>query len=407
MKKGPFLVTLILGLTVLGGCSGTTGRTVTQEAQAPQDPYFRPKRVYAVDMNQAWDLTLKAMNREGISLEMVNQETGVIRTDYQNLTAWERNKCDIRFSPEPQGKTYIYVRCRYEGRKDAAETFKDFTYSSPREAMKAEEDLYRRLEPYILPFEKTSMPQEEAVGKAPARPAPAPAAETPAPKVETSAPPVAAAAAAAPAVVERAPEPVPPSPAPAPRAEAAVPPAPIPVEKPEIREETLFKPAMTAAATNVRLAPSTQSKIIAVLPKGERVEKIGESGNWSKIKLPSGVDAWVFTDFLQPASAAPSPLPSAPTVAPPPVKTEAPPPPPVAKAAQPAGKSVEGPTKGFFITKEITRMRTEPNLKSNVVLVLKKGRKVEKLDESGEFVRVRLSWGDSGWVQKRFLDPAP
>jgi hypothetical protein len=81
MKKGPFLVILMLGLTVLGGCGGTTGRTVTQETQ---DPYFRPKRVYAVDMNQAWDLTLKAMNREGIPLEMVNKETGVIRTDYQN-----------------------------------------------------------------------------------------------------------------------------------------------------------------------------------------------------------------------------------------------------------------------------------------------------------------------------------
>jgi uncharacterized protein YgiM (DUF1202 family) len=417
MKKGPFLVILMLGLTVLGGCGGTTGRTVTQETQ---DPYFRPKRVYAVDMNQAWDLTLKAMNREGIPLEMVNKETGVIRTDYQNLTAWERNKCDIRFSPEPQRKTYIYVRCRYEGRKDAADPFTDFTYSSPREAMKAEEDLYRRLEPYILPFEKTSMPQEEAVGKAPA--SPAPTAEKPAPKVEAAPASVAAAAAVPiaaapkaetvappppPVVVERAPEPVPPSPAPVPKAEAAAPAAPILLEKPGIREETLFKPAMTAAATNVRLAPSTQSKIIAVLPKGERVDKIGESGNWSKIKLPSGVDAWVFTDFLQPASAAPSPIPAAPTVAPPPVKTEASPPPPVAKAAKPAGKSIEGPAKSFFVTKEITRMRAEPNLKSKVVLVLKQGRKVEKLDESGEFVRVRLSWGDSGWVQKRFLEAAP
>ena len=399
MEKRLFLVIVMLGLMVLGGCGGTTGKMVTRETQ---DPYFRPKRVYAVDRNQAWDLTLKALNREGISLETVNQEMGVMRTDYQNLSAWERNKCDIRFSPEPQRKTYIYVRCRYEGRKDAAEPFKDFTYSSPRETMKAEEDLYRRLEPYILPFEKTFMPQEAAVDKAPAKPAPAAAAAPAAtPKAETVSPPP------PPVVVEAKPEPVPPSPAPAPKAEAAAPPGPIPVEKPEIREETLSKPVMTAAATNVRLAPSTKSKIIAVLPKGERVEKIGESGNWSKIKLPSGMDAWVFTDFLQPASAAPSPIPSAPRVAPPPVKTEAAPPPPVAKAAQPAGKSVEGATKGFFVTQEITRMRAEPNLKSKVVLVLKKGRKVEKLDESGEFVRVRLSWGDSGWVQKRFLDPAP
>ncbi len=409
MKKVPFLVILMLGFTVLGGCGGTTGKIVTRETQ---DPYFRPKRVYAVDMNQAWDLTLKALNREGISLETVNREMGVMRTDYQNLSAWERNKCDIRFSPEPQRKTYIYIRCRYEGRKDAAEPFKDFTYSSPREAMRAEEGLYRRLEPYIVPFEKTFLPQEAAVEKAPATTAPAPVEEKPVPKVEAAAPPLAAAAAAAPAAAPKA-ETVSPPPAAAP--------APLPAEKQEIREETLskkeetiskreeplFGPVMTAAPTNVRLAPSTQSKIITVLPKGERVEKIGESGNWSKVKLPTGMDAWVFTDFLEPASAASSPVPSAPTVAPPPVKPEPPPPPPVAKAARPAGKTVEGPAKDFFVTREITRMRAEPNLKSKVVLVLKKGRKVQKLEESGEFVKVRLSWGDSGWVQKRLLEPAP
>jgi len=405
MKKVPFLVILLLGLTFLGGCGGTpTGKILPKDTQ---DPYFRPKRVYTMDMNRAWDLTLKALNREGISLESVNQEMGVIRTDYQNLSAWERNKCDIRFSPEPQQKTYIYIRCRYEGRRDEGETFKDFTYSSPREVMKAEEDLYRRIEPYILPFEKTLVAQETAGEKAPATPAPAPAAEKPVAKAGAAVPPVAATATVPPAVAEARSEPVPPSPAPAPKAEAAAPTGPIPAERPAIREETLSKPVMTAAATNVRLAPSTQSKIISVLPKGERVEKIGESGNWSKIKLPSGEDAWVFTDFLQPASAAPSPIPSAATVAPPPVKPEAPPPPPVAKAAKPAGKSVEGPTKGFFVTKEITKMRAEPNLQSKVVVVLKKGRKVEKLDESGEFVRIRLSWGDSGWVQKRFLEPAP
>jgi uncharacterized protein YgiM (DUF1202 family) len=417
MKRGYFLVILMVGLTALAGCGGTTtSSTLTKQAQ---DPYFRPQRVYAVEMHQAWDLTLKAMNREGIPLETANQEMGVMQTGYLNLSAWERNKCDLRFSPEPQRKTYIYIRCRYEGRRDAADTFKDFTYSSPREAMKAEEDLYRRLEPYILPFEKTLMPQEAAAEKSPSKPAPA--AEKAAPRVEAAAPPVAAAAVAAPAAapgtetvsppppaaVERKPEPVPPAPAPAPKAEAAAAPAPIPAEKPEIGEETLFGRVRTAAATNARLAPSIQSKIITVLPKGEIVEKIGESGNWSKIKLPSGMDAWAFTDFLQPASAAPSAAPSSPAVAPPPVKPQAPPPPPVAKAAKATGESVEGPTKVFFVTREIARMRAEPNLKSKVVLVLKKGRKVQKLKESGEFVKVRLSWGDSGWVQKRFMKPAP
>jgi uncharacterized protein YgiM (DUF1202 family) len=418
MKKGPFLVILMLGLIFLGGCGGTTAKIVTKETQ---DPYFRPQRVYAVDMNQAWDLTLKAMSREGIALEKAYKETGVIRTEYQNLSTWERNKCDIRFSQEPQRKTYIYVRCRYEGRKDATEPFKDFTYSSPREAMKAEEEIYRKIEPHILPFERTSLPQEELVAKTAPKPAAPPIPEKTEPKAEAAAPTVAPAAvvplAAAepkaeavspptpPVVAETKPEAAPPPPAI--KTETAAAPEPVPPGRPEIKEETISKSLVAAAPTNVRLAPSTQSKIVAVLKKGERVEKIGESGNWSKIKLPSGMDAWVFTDFLQPASAVPSAIPSAPAVAPPPVKPEAPPAPPVAKAAEPAKQGIEGTAKVFFVTNEITKMRAEPNLKSKVTLVLKKGRKVERLAESGEFVKVRLSWGDSGWVQKRFLVPAP
>jgi uncharacterized protein YgiM (DUF1202 family) len=52
-------------------------------------------------------------------------------------------------------------------------------------------------------------------------------------------------------------------------------------------------------------------------------------------------------------------------------------------------------------------MRAEPNSNSKAVLVLKKGRRVEKLEESGEFTKVRLSWGDSGWVLTRFLQAVP
>ncbi len=129
---------ILCGLFYFGGCAQTVERIGPQGVQVFGDPYFRPKRVYAVQVNEAWDLTIKALNREGISLEMVNKETGLIRTDYQNLSAWERGKCDLRFPPEPQHQTFIYIRCTYEGRKEATEPFRDFTYSSPQEAMKAE-----------------------------------------------------------------------------------------------------------------------------------------------------------------------------------------------------------------------------------------------------------------------------
>jgi uncharacterized protein YgiM (DUF1202 family) len=421
MKKGTLFISLALGGIILGGCAGPAGGPASQ---GDQDSYFRPKRVYAVNMNQAWDLTLKAINREGIPLEMANRETGVIQTGYQSLSAWERNKCDLRFAPEPQRKTYIYVRCRYEGRKDATEPFRDFTYSSPRDAMKAEEEMYRKLEPYILPFEGTALAQEEGPAMVTPRLAAAPAAEKAAPKAEAAAAPmplasggtgVSAAAATPPPVEPKAAVTAPPPPAP--KVEAALPAAMVSPPKSEIKEEAIAVSLVTAGPTNVRMAPSTKSTVMTVLPKGERVERIGVSGNWTKIKLPSGEDAWVFSDFLQPSSSvgvAPVLKPQSealsPQTPPPAAKpsaTKAEIAPPKTKTGEPVKKAAAGSAPSRFATKEITKMRAEPDAKSKVVLMLKKGRKVEKLAESGEFTKVRLPWGDTGWVVTRFLDPLP
>jgi SH3-like domain-containing protein len=419
MKTRPFHFGLVLGLFVLGGCAGKAGKTVPSQAQL--GPEFRPKKVYALEMKQAWDVTLKALKKEGIPLAMANKDIWVIRTDYQNLSSWERNKCDIRFSQEPQRNTYIFVHCQYEGRKDATEPFRDFTYSAPRKAMKAEEEMYRKLEPHILSFERTSPGQEEVSAKAALPPLP----EKPASKTEAATPAILPAAAASLAAPEGKAETVSPPPPPAAVAEKpqsaarAAPPAeskggaaafPFPVlpRKSEIKEETLFAPLVTVGSTNVRVAPSTQSRIAAVLKKGERVEKIGESGSWTRIKLSTAEDAWVFTDLLQPATSEPSPGTTVREAQPsPPEKPEQARQTPVAKAGEPTQKGVDGPAKTIFMTQEVTKMWAEPNSKSKVVLVLKKGRKVEKLAESGEFTKVKLPWGDSGWVLTRFLQPAP
>jgi uncharacterized protein YgiM (DUF1202 family) len=189
---------------------------------------------------------------------------------------------------------------------------------------------------------------------------------------------------------------------------AAAPTSVILPKKPEIKEETLFVPLMTVGPTNARVAPSTQSNIATVLEQGERVEKTGESGRWTRIKLSTGEDGWVFTDLLKPATSEPSSALPAPVIQPPsqakPVKAKQG---LSGKTEKPAPKTVDRPTQEIFMTQEIAKMWAEPDSKSKVLLVLKKGRKVEKLGESGEFTKVRLSWGDSGWVLTRFLQPAP
>lgn len=416
MKTRLFLFSLVLGLMALGGCAaGSPGKTVPRKAQ--QGAEFRPKRVYAVQIKQAWDLTLKALQREGIPLETVNQDIGIIRTDYQNLSLWERIKCDIRFSQEPQRKTHIYVLCRYEGRRNANESFRDFTYGAPQKAIRAEEEIYRKLEPYILSSERTFSPQEEVPIKAAVLSPSAPLPEKRAPRAEAAAPSIAPAAAKS-QVSSSPPPPVAVTEKPrsgaggAPRAYSKEKAAPLTAavlpKKSEIKEETLSAALMTVAPTNVRVAPSTRSKIAAVLKKGEWVEKTGESGNWTRIKLSSGENAWVFTDFLQPAPSKPPPAPPAPPLqVPPQTNRDQARQTPVAKSEEPSGKGIEAPSQTVFRTREIAKMWSEPNPRSKVVLVLKKGRRVEKLAESGDFTKVKLSWGDTGWVLTLFLQPVP
>lgn len=190
-------------------------------------------------------------------------------------------------------------------------------------------------------------------------------------------------------------------------------------KKPEIVEEPLGSYLTTIEAANVRLAPSTQSKIIIVLGKGEKVELVGESGPWTKIKLPSGDTAWIFTAFLKEYSPREgvstvkptlpgklSSMPSTPNNKTSPIKPEMTSPSPNLKGGEVIKKKgVSGSPK--MATKVIAKMREEPSTKAKVVLVLKKGREVEKIGQSGGFTKVRLSWGDTGWVWTGSLENKP
>ena len=168
------------------------------------------------------------------------------------------------------------------------------------------------------------------------------------------------------------------------------------------------------------MAPSIQSKVITVLKRGERVEKVGESGVWTKIELASGEMAWVHRDFVQEVSPQQE-TPSAPT-SPVEEKTSLLSPPvteayretpgetsfrQTTKVGGPVKKDGEGTLKNFLgtklVTKEVVKMRLKPSLTSKVVLVLKKGRAVEKIGESGVYTKVRLSRGVTGWILTRLL----
>jgi hypothetical protein len=55
--------------------------------------------------------------------------------------------------------------------------------------------------------------------------------------------------------------------------------------------------------SNMRANADSNSKIIRILQKGEKVEYLGKSksGDWFNCKLPSGLTGWVFKDLVQEA----------------------------------------------------------------------------------------------------------
>jgi hypothetical protein len=58
------------------------------------------------------------------------------------------------------------------------------------------------------------------------------------------------------------------------------------------------------------------------------------------------------------------------------------------------------PSPTYLLVTRGTNVRAEGNVKSKIVATLKKGEKVEKLDESGNWFNVKLSSGEKGWVSK-------
>ncbi len=80
------------------------------------------------------------------------------------------------------------------------------------------------------------------------------------------------------------------------------------------------------------------------------------------------------------------------------------------KVSPPAKESVPMPTpspKVFLFTKKNASLREGPSAESKIILTFRPGRKVEKIEESGNWVRVKIWETTIGWVQKDFLEEAP
>jgi Bacterial SH3 domain len=97
---------------------------------------------------------------------------------------------------------------------------------------------------------------------------------------------------------EHAPEQVEPAAGPAPTAAPEAPPEAAPSRRLPERKPTLF---VTTAALNYREGPSVDARRLGTLVPGTRLQVLGEDAGWAEVRLADGSEAYVASEFLEPA----------------------------------------------------------------------------------------------------------
>ncbi|MBZ4666337.1 SH3 domain-containing protein [Mahella sp.] len=140
---------------------------------------------------------------------------------------------------------------------------------------------------------------------------------------------------------------------------------------------------------NVRSGAGTQYKVVGSLKNGTKVEVLGKSGSWYRIKYGS-ITGYVSGQYLVVSSTSPKPVP-APT--PPPVPAPTPSP---APAPTPTAQT------GTVKVSSTLNVRSGAGTQYKVVGSLKNGTKVEVLGKSGSWYQIKYG-SITGYVSGQYL----
>ena len=317
--KALFLPLLLL-LFLQGGCAGPSVETTP----VSRDSDFMPQRVFDLDFPSAWESTLQGLKEKGLPVILQDKEKGIIRTDYQagsdtyymGGAAASRYKYSLFFFKEGEKKTILNLRCLYEIKDRSGLSYINANSILPDKVVALEKELYQTIEPFLLPKEAsrpTSPGNEKTQPMTSARGAlmsPPPIAqvspETLKPKEPPPAPSVFASRAPGEVASPQSKE-IPPSSSTPPKEDQWISPVSAKEDTPIIpnvgpKARVLgYEPIFLITKKNapLREKPSSQSKIIVTLKKGRKVEKIGESGKWVKVKIWDTTIGWTLKDLLQ------------------------------------------------------------------------------------------------------------
>ena len=175
--------------------------------------------------------------------------------------------------------------------------------------------------------------------------------------------------------------------------EASPNPSPTPSPKPSPSPEPTKAPASYGrvkvnTSLNIRQGAGTKYKIIGSLKNNARVEIIGESGQWYKIKTGS-LTGYVSKTYIVLESQPSKPEPTPPS--------SGNPSPPTDPALPPNQEKRTG-----IVTASSLNIRSGPGTKNHVVGMVVKGKKVTVYEKTGEWYRITYN-GINGYVHSSYI----
>lgn len=118
-----------------------------------------------------------------------------------------------------------------------------------------------------------------------------------------------------------------------------------------------------ADVLNVRSGPGTEYDRVDKVMEGTMLSVLGEKGEWTEVKLSNGTTGWVMSQYIR----------------------------------------LEG-NSWIKSTTDQLNVRSKPNSSASIVQVINKNDIFEQLDQQGNWVEIRLSDKQTGWVNEKYIE---
>ncbi len=144
-----------------------------------------------------------------------------------------------------------------------------------------------------------------------------------------------------------------------------------------------------SSAVNMRVGPSTSTSTIMVLPPGEPVAVLDRSGGWINVALADGQSGWVYERYLSGGSRAAKAEPAAEER--------------TARVERRRERVVEDDDDDGYRLRRGVALRDRPSRDGAPLFRVEEGEDIEIAERRGNWVRIRVGGGVSGWVQSRYI----